>query len=121
MFAPLDKARFRSSRITIPAPSARTIPFRFLLKGRQAFDGSLLSVANNPTEAKDITTIGVIGASDAPAIAISYWPPRIRWNASPIADVPEAHAATTVEIDPWMPHIIPIWEASELGNTQLLK
>jgi hypothetical protein len=71
-----------------------------MLKGRQAFDGTSWFEARRPTEEKDAIIIGEIGASEAPAIATSTSPDRTSRKASPIAEVPEAHAVIVVEIEP---------------------
>ena len=80
-----------------------TNPSRSLSKGRLAPSGSSLRVDNAFIALNPPSPRGVVAASVPPATTASCLPSRIRWNASPSALLPEAHAEVGVQLTPFRP------------------
>src|SRR3954463_12006407 len=85
MRAPRAVARSYSSRISTPAPSPTMKPSRSLSNGRLARSGSSLRVDRARSAPKPPMPIGVIAASEPPAI-ITSGGPRLMISKAP-ADV----------------------------------
>ena len=84
----------------MPAPSPMTKPSRSLSNGRLAFSGSSLRVESARIAAKPPTPIGVIAASEPPAIITSASSRRMISNASPIAWAEAVHAVQVARFGP---------------------
>ena len=89
-----------SSRMTMPAPSPMTKPSRSLSNGRLALFGSSLRVESARIAANPPTPIGVIAASDPPAIMTSASSRRMISNASPIACADAVQAVQVARFGP---------------------
>ncbi len=97
----------------MPAPSPITKPSRSLSKGREAWVGSSLNLEVIAFMLpKPATPVGVMAASEPPAIMASAWPRRNISKLSPSACAPVAQAVTTVEFGPFAPVKIEIWPAA---------
>jgi len=77
MRAPRASAASRSSSTITPDPSPITKPSRSLSNGRLARSGASLRVERARMAAKPPTPIGVIAASEPPAIIASASPRRM--------------------------------------------
>src|SRR5918996_4107634 len=104
MGAPRCLAHESSSRITTPAPSPVTNPSRSRSNGRLARWGSAFLVESAFIAAKPPMLIGVIVASDPPAIAASVSPTTIDFQASPMACADEAQAEAGHQLGPLAPY-----------------
>src|SRR6188768_3032704 len=98
----------------MPEPSPITNPSRSLSKGRDARDGSSLRVDSARIAAKPPTPIGVIAASEPPAIMTSASPREITRKASPTACAPDEHAVHGAEFGPRAPKRMETWPAARL-------
>src|SRR5579864_1634867 len=103
-----------SSRISTPAPSPTTKPSRSRSKGRLARVGSSLRVDSARIAAKPPTPMGVMAASEPPAIMTSASPRRMISHASPIACAEAEHAVQVAEFGPFAPNRIDTWPAARL-------
>src|SRR5438067_1683409 len=110
-----------SSRISTPAPSPTMKPSRSLSNGRLAFCGSSLRVDSARIAPKPPMPIGVIAASDPPAIITSAAPRRMISNASPIACADAEHAVQVAELGPFAPKRIETWPAARLMIAEGMK
>src|SRR6185295_11064769 len=79
MCAPRSEASSKSSRTTMPAPSASTNPSRFALKGLHARSGGSFFVESTRISFHASMTTGVIGAStpDEHAVVTVMFGPRV--------------------------------------------
>src|SRR4030066_1077936 len=107
MFAPRFFANPSSSRMSIAAPSPMTNPSRSLSNGRDALAGSPLRVERAFIAQNPPSPMGVMVASDPPAITASQTPRRIASNASPMAWLDAAQAVVVVMFGPFAPYRIP--------------
>ena len=98
----------------MPAPSPMTKPSRALSNGRLARVGSSLRVDSARIAANPPTLIGVIDASDPPAIITSASPRRMISNASPIACADAVHAVHVARFGPRAPKRIDTCPAARL-------
>src|SRR6266851_396878 len=114
MRASRRRARSSSSRMSTPAPSPTTNPSRSLSKGRLARSGSSLRVESARNAPKPPIPIGVIAASDPPAIMMSASPRRMISKASPIACADAEHAVQVAVLGPLAPYRIDTWPAARL-------
>src|SRR3954467_1764059 len=114
MRAPRALARSYSSRISTPAPSPTMKPSRSLSNGRLARSGSSLRVESARSAPKPPMPIGVIAASDPPAIITSAAPRRMISKASPSACAAAAQAVQVAEFGPLAPKRIDTWPAARL-------
>src|SRR5882672_1259542 len=114
MRAPRVFAPSYSSRISTPAPSPTMKPSRSLSKGRLAFSGALLRVDSARSAPNPPIPIGVMAASDPPAIITSAAPRRMISNASPIACADAEHAVQVAEFGPLAPNLIDTCPAARL-------
>src|SRR5580765_309156 len=114
MAAPLLRGASSSSRMTMPAPSPMTKPSRALSNGRLARVGSLLRVESARMAANPPTLIGVIDASDPPAIITSASPRRMISVASPMAWADAVQAVHVARFGPRAPKRIETCPAARL-------
>src|SRR6266550_5692641 len=121
MVAPRAFASSYSSRISTPAPSPTMKPSRSLSNGRLARSGSALRVDSARSAPKPPMPIGVIAASDPPAIITSASPRRMISNASPIACADAEHAVQVAELGPLAPKRIDTWPAARLMIAEGMK
>ena len=91
-----------------------TNPSRSLSKGRLAFSGSSFRVESARIAAKPPTPIGVIAASEPPAIITSASPRRMISNASPIACADAVQAVHVARFGPRALNRIDTWPAARL-------
>src|SRR5204862_4399116 len=89
-------------------------PSRSLSKGRLARVGSSLRVDSARIAAKPPTLIGVMAASDPPAIIASASPRRIISNESPMAWADAEHAVHVARFGPFAPNRIDTCPAARL-------
>src|SRR6266436_1519516 len=99
MRAPRCFANSYSSRISTPAPSPTMKPSRSFSKGRLARSGSSLRVDSARSAPNPPIPIGVMAASDPPAIMIVAAPRLMISNASPMACADADRHLTRREID----------------------
>src|SRR5687767_6997464 len=97
-----------------PAPSPMMNPSRSLSKGRLAFSGSSLRVDIARIAANPPTLIGVIAASEPPAIIASASPRRMISNDSPTACADAEHAVQVARFGPLAPKRIDTCPAARL-------
>ncbi len=90
----------------MPAPSPMTNPSRSLSNGRLARAGSSLRVESARIAANPPTPIGVIAASDPPAIITSASPRLMISYASPIACADAVQAVHVARFGPRAPNRI---------------
>src|SRR6188472_246519 len=109
MRAPRAMADSRSSRMTTPEPSPMMNPSRSLSNGRLALSGSSLRVDMARIAANPPTLMGVIAASDPPAIIASASPRRMISDDSPIACADAEHAVHVARFGPLAPKRIDTW------------
>src|SRR5919201_3653426 len=114
MRAPRARARSYSSRIKTPDPSPTTKPSRSLSNGRLARSGSSLRVDSARSTPKPPMPMGVIAASDPPAIITSASPRRMISNASPMACADAEHAVHVAEFGPFAPKRVDTWPAARV-------
>src|SRR6476660_5451195 len=114
ILAPRRFANSSSSRMRMPAPSPITKPSRSLSHGRLARCGSSLRVESARMAAKPPTPIGVIAASEPPAIMTSASLRLMISNASPMACADAEHAVQVAELGPLAPNRIETWPAARL-------
>ena len=98
----------------MPAPSPMTKPSRSLSNGRLARAGSSLRVDSARIAANPPTPIGVIDASEPPAIITSASPRRMISNDSPIECAEAVHAVQVARFGPRAPNRIDTWPAARL-------
>ena len=89
-------------------------PSRSLSNGRLARDGSSLRVDSARSAPKPPIPIGVIAASEPPAIITSAAPRLMISNASPIACADAEQAVQVAEFGPLAPNRIDTWPAARL-------
>ncbi len=89
-------------------------PSRSLSNGRLARCGSSLRVDSARMAANPPTPIGVIAASEPPAIMMSASPRRMISKASPIACADAVHAVQVARLGPRAPKRIETWPAARL-------
>ena len=89
-------------------------PSRSLSNGRLARCGSSLRVDSARIAAKPPTPIGVIAASDPPAIITSASSRLMISNASPMACADAEQAVQVAEFGPLAPKRIETWPAARL-------
>src|SRR5438876_10632889 len=121
MRAPRAFANSYSSRIRTPAPSPTMKPSRSLSNGRLAFSGSSLRVASARSAPNPPIPIGVIAASEPPAIITSAAPRLMISNASPIACADAEQAVQVAEFGPFAPNRIETWPAARLMIAEGMK
>src|SRR4051794_6048859 len=97
-----------------PEPSPMTNPSRSLSKGRLARVGSSLRVDSARIAANPPTPIGVIAASEPPAIITSASLRLMISKASPIACADAEHAVQVAEFGPLAPKRMETWPAARL-------
>ncbi len=97
-----------------PAPSPITKPSRSASNGRLARRGSSLRVDSARIAAKPPTPIGVIAASDPPAIITSASSRRMISNASPMACADAEQAVHVAEFGPLALNRMETWPAARL-------
>src|SRR3954466_9303381 len=114
MVAPRFFAASSSSRIKIPAPSPTMKPSRPLSNGRLARAGSSLRVERARIAANPPTPIGVMAASEPPAIITSASLRLMISKASPIACADAEHAVQVAEFGPLAPKRMETWPAARL-------
>src|SRR3954469_25179044 len=114
MLAPRRVANSSSSRMMTPEPSPITNPSRSRSKGRLARAGSSLRVERARMAANPPTPIGVMAASEPPAIITSASLRRMISNASPIACADAEQAVHVAEVGPLAPNRIETWPAARL-------
>src|SRR5689334_15529329 len=98
----------------MPEPSPITNPSRSLPNGRLPCDGSSLGVDRARIGADPATLIGVIGASEPPAIITVASPRRMISNDSPTACADAVHAVHVARFGPLAPKRIDTWPAARL-------
>src|SRR6266699_3080104 len=98
----------------IPAPSPMMKPSRSASKGRLARCGSSLRVDSARIAAKPPTPIGVIAASEPPAIMMSASPRRMISNDSPMAWADAVQAVHVARLGPRALKRIETWPAARL-------
>ena len=89
-------------------------PSRSLSNGRLALAGSSLRVESARSAPKPPMPIGVIAASDPPAIITSAAPRLMISKASPIACADAEQAVQVAEFGPLAPNRIDTWPAARL-------
>src|SRR5690606_15646674 len=104
MRAPRACAVSSASRITTPEPSPMMKPSRSRSKGRLARAGSSLRVDSARIAPNPPTPIGVMAASEPPAIIASASPRRMISNASPMACAEAEQAVQVAEFGPLAPN-----------------
>src|SRR6185503_17719813 len=114
MRAPRAVANSCSSRISTPAPSPTMKPSRSLSNGRLARSGSSLRVESARSAPNPPMPIGVMAASDPPAIITSAAPRLMISNASPMACADAEQAVQVAEFGPLAPNRIETWPAARL-------
>ena len=97
-----------------PAPSPMMKPSRSLSNGRLARCGSSLRVDSARIAAKPPTPIGVMAASDPPAIITSASLRLMISKASPMACAEAEHAVHVAEFGPLAPKRMDTWPAARL-------
>src|SRR4029453_8519754 len=121
MCTPRLTAASSSSRIRTPAPSPITKPSRSLSNGRLARSGWSFRVDNARMAPNPPMPIGVMAASEPPAIITSA-SPRLRIsNASPTAGAEAEHALQVAEFGPLAPKRIATWPAARLMIAEGMK
>ena len=100
--------------MTTPAPSPMTKPSRSRSNGRLACSGSSLRVDSARIAAKPPTPIGVIAASEPPAIITSASLRRMISKASPMACADAEQAVQVAEFGPLALKRIETWPAARL-------
>src|SRR5438105_2978448 len=96
-------------------------PSRSLSNGRLAFCGSSLRVESARIAPTPPMPIGVMAASEPPAIITSAAPRRMISNASPIACADAEHAVQVAELGPLAPNRIDTWPAARLMMAEGMK
>src|SRR6185503_13638413 len=114
MRAPRAVANSSSSRISTPAPSPTMNPSRSVSKGRLARSGSSLRVESARSAPNPPIPIGVMAASDPPAIITSAAPRLMISKASPMACADAEQAVQVAEFGPLAPNRIDTWPAARL-------
>ena len=114
MRAPRASAKPSSSSTRTPEPSPITKPSRSRSNGRLAFSGASFRVDRARIAAKPPTPIGVMAASEPPAIITSASPRRITSLASPSACADAAQAVQVAMFGPFAPYRIDTWPAARL-------
>src|SRR4051812_37654829 len=89
--------------MTTPAPSPMMKPSRSLSNGRLAWEGSALRVDSARNWPKPLRLIGVIAASDPPAIIADASPRRMISNDSPMACAEAEQAVQVARFGPLAP------------------
>src|SRR5947208_13545307 len=89
-------------------------PSRSLSNGRQALSGSSFRVDNARMAANPPTPIGVMAASEPPAIIASASPRRMISKASPTACADAEQAVQVAEFGPLAPNRIDTWPEARL-------
>src|ERR1019366_936295 len=112
--APRLRAISYSSRISTPDPSPTMKPSRSLSKGRLARSGASLRVESARIAPNPPMPIGVMAASDPPAIMTSAAPRLMISNASPMACAEAEQAVQVAELGPLAPKRIDTWPAARL-------
>src|SRR5260221_8453259 len=100
MAAQRRRAESSVSRMQMPDPSPMTKPSRSLSNGRLACDGSSLRGDRARIAAKPPRPIGVIAASEPPAIMMSASPRRMISNDSPMAWADAVQAVHVARLGP---------------------
>ena len=98
----------------MPAPSPMMNPSRSLSNGRLAFSGASFRVDIARIAANPPTLIGVIAASEPPAIIASASPRRMISNDSPTACADAEHAVQVARFGPLAPNRIDTCPAARL-------
>src|SRR5215213_5079615 len=98
----------------MPAPSPMMNPSRSLSNGRLALSGSSLRVDIARIAANPPTLMGVIAASDPPAIIASASPRLMISNDPPTACADAEHAVHVARLGPLAPNLIDTWPAARL-------
>src|SRR3954464_161779 len=114
MRAPRALANSYSSRISTPEPSPTMKPSRSRSKGRLALAGSSLRVESARSAPNPPMPIGVIAASEPPAIITSAPPRLMISNASPIACADAEQAVQVARLGPLAPKRIDTCPAARL-------
>ena len=114
MDAPRLVANSSSSRMITPEPSPMTNPSRSLSNGRLARSGSSLRVESARIAANPPTPIGVMAASDPPAIITSASFRLMISKASPMACAEAEQAVQVAEFGPLAPKRMETWPAARL-------
>ena len=96
-------------------------PSRSLSKGRLARSGSSLRVESARSAANPPTPIGVIAASEPPAIITSAASRLMISYASPMACAEAEHAVQVAEFGPLAPNRIETWPAARLMIAEGMK
>src|SRR5216684_3476664 len=121
MRAPRARAPSSSSRINTPAPSPTMKPSRSLSKGRLARCGASFLVESARSAPNPPIPIGVIAASDPPAIMTSAAPRRMISYESPIACAEAEQAVHVAELGPLAPNRIDTWPEARLMMAEGMK
>src|SRR5580765_5254559 len=100
--------------MTTPDPSPMTKPSRSLSNGRLAFCGASLRVDRARIAPNPPTPIGVIAASDPPAIITSAALRLMISYASPIACAEAEQAVHVAELGPLAPNRMDTWPDARL-------
>src|SRR3954469_8722898 len=90
--------------MTTPAPSPMMKPSRSLSNGRLAWEGSALRVDSARNWPKPLRLIGVIAASDPPAIIADASPGRMILNDSPKGGADAQQAVKVARFGPLAPN-----------------
>src|SRR3954470_4503749 len=114
MRAPRALANSYSSRISTPDPSPTMKPSRSRSNGRLALAGSSLRVDSARSAPNPPIPIGVIAASEPPAIITSAAPRLMISKASAIACADAEQAVQVAEFGPRAPNRIDTWPAARL-------
>src|SRR6476659_7005362 len=121
MGAPRRCACSSSSRMTTPAPSPMMKPSRSLSNGRQAVEGLSFCVDSARMAPNPPTLIGVIAASEPPAIIAIASPRRMISNDSPTACADAEQAVQVARFGPLAPNRIDTWPAARLMIAEGMK
>src|SRR5829696_10293367 len=105
----------------MPAPSPMMNPSRSLSNGRLALSGSSLRVDIARIAAKPPTLIGVIAASDPPAIIATASPRLMISYDSPTACADAEQAVQVARFGPLAPNRIDTWPAARLMIAEGMK
>src|SRR6266853_2070924 len=112
MVAPRRRACSSSSRTRMPAPSPITKPSRSLSQGRLARAGSSLRVESARMAANPPTPMGVMAASEPPAIITSAsWCWMMR-KESPMEWALVVQAVAVASFGPLAPNLMETWPAA---------
>src|SRR6267143_3306270 len=103
MLAPRLRAYSSSSRTRMPAPSPITKPSRLRSKGRLAFSGASLRMESARMAANPPTPMGVMAASEPPAIITSASPCWMMRMESPIEWALVVQAVAVASFGPLAP------------------